>query len=192
MGFELRNIKCTFVLNRLSRKLLSKFEKKKYNLILRLKQTIILTIYPSSSNRVHATGIRTMSNLQDIKTLFKACQTRIEDIVVDNSYWLKKPHIIDRFSEFASFCESIKKCEFTKIDLTSFALNADGYLNSIYLKHKNATGIAIIHRKCIALLGAKSSESVKLLTSKVENLVKEFGLFLKIQGTRPSKQIKGI
>ena len=49
--YELRNIKCVIELDEISPKLLSKFEQRKQNNILRLKQTIVLTIYPSSYNR---------------------------------------------------------------------------------------------------------------------------------------------
>ena len=179
MGSELRNIKCTFVVDTLSSLFLSKFDKRKHNRILRMKQSIILTIYPSSSNRVHATGIKNKGNVIAIKSLFRACHIKIRDIVVNNSYWLKKPHIIVKFSEFGSFCENIKEKGDIDIDLTSFALNADGYLNSIYLTHKEASGTVIIHRKCIAILGAKSTTSVRLLSSKVENLVDRYDLFMK-------------
>ena len=178
MVFELRNIKCTYVLNRLSTMLLSKFEQRRYNLILRMEQTIILTIYPSSFNRVHATGIKSMSDVMAIKSLFKTCQIKIRDVVVDNTYWLKKPHIIKRFSEFAAFCDSGDNGNI-KIDMTSYGMNGDGYFNAIYLKHREASGTVIIHRKCIAILGAKSSTSVRLLTTKVHNLITKYDSFLK-------------
>ena len=48
--YELRNIKCVIELDKISPKLLSKFEQRKQNNILRLKQTIVLTIYRSSSD----------------------------------------------------------------------------------------------------------------------------------------------
>ena len=70
--------------------------------------------------------------------------------------------------EFAFFCQKNKKNMDVDVNLTSFALNADGYLNSIYLKHKKASGTVIIHRKCVALLGAKNYTSVNLLTNKAE------------------------
>ena len=179
MGYELRNIKCTFVVDTLSSLFLSKFDKRKHNRILRMKQSIILTIYPSSSNRVHATGIKNMNNLRSIKSLFKICNITIQDIRIDNTYWLNKPHEIVNFTEFALFCQKNKKNMDIDIDLTSFAMNADGYLNSIYLKHKKANGTVIIHRKCIALLGAKNFASVKLLTKKAEVLFQQYNLFLK-------------
>ena len=178
MIFVLKNIKCTFVLNTLSSTLLSKFEKKRYYLILRINQSIVLTIYPSSLNRVHATGIKDMDNFCSIKSLFRTCQTKIKDIVVDNTYWLKKPYTINRFSEFASFCKENRENMDITIDLSSFALNADGYLNSIYIKNSHATGTVIIHRRCIAILGAKCSKSVEILSSKVDHLLKRYELFL--------------
>lgn len=183
MGYELRNIKCTFVLDTLSPLLISKFDKRKHNLILRLDQSIILTIYPSSSNKVHATGIKNKSNLRSIKSLFKFCQIKIQNIRIDNTYWLKKPHEIEKFTEFALFCQKNKNNMDVDIDLTSFALNADGYLNSIYLKHKEVGGTVIIHRKCITLLGAKNYTSVKLLTNKAELLFQQYTIFLKTKSS---------
>ena len=175
MEFELRNIKCTFLLNTLSDLLLSKFEKSRYNLILRLEQSVILTVYPSSSNRVHATGIKNMRNLLAIKSLFHSTRIKIRDIVVDNTYWIRKPHIIDRFHEFASFCERYRESgEDIDLDMSNFALNGDGYLNTIYLKHRKASGTVIIHRKCISILGAKNSSSVLLLSDKVNHLFKKY------------------
>ena len=95
--------------------------------------------------------------------------------MVDNTYWIKKPHIIERFHEFASFCERYReKRQDVDLDLSNFALNGDGFLNSIYLRHRKASGTVIIHRKCISILGAKNASSVLLLTDKVNTLLEQY------------------
>ena len=60
------------------------------------------------------------------------------------------------------------------IDLNSFAMNIDGYLNAIYLRHKNATGTAVIHRKCVALLGSKTLSCIQLLANRVDLILQAY------------------
>ena len=146
----------------------------KNNLILRLHESIVLTIYKSSIDRVHATGIKHMKCIQMIKQLFQMCQIKVKRLVINNSYWLKKPIRIRRFSEFASFCKRVQKKGKLQFDVSNFALNSDGFLNSIYMRHPEASGTIIIHRKSVTLLGAKCSKSVKLLSSELHDILKQY------------------
>ena len=102
--YELRNIKCVIELDKISPKLLSKFEQRKQNNILRLKQTIVLTIYRSSYNRIHVTGIKNTKDFQLIKLFFARSGTKIKEVQVNNTYWIKR-YLIERFLEFAQFCK---------------------------------------------------------------------------------------
>ena len=174
--FELRNIKCTIVLNKLTPQLLSKFEKKRNNLIQRVGQSIVLTVYPSSTNRVHATGVKNKKDLRIIKKSFTSNHAKIKHIKIDNTYWLKKPNVINSFHEFAQFCRENRANVDIEIDLSNFAMNPQ-YPNAIYLRHKMASGTVIIHRKCIAMLGAKSDKCVKLLIDRVESLLNCYNCF---------------
>ena len=171
--YELRNIKCVIELDEISPKLLSKFEQRKQNNILRLKQTIVLTIYPSSYNRIHVTGIKNTKDFQLIKLFFARSGTKIKEVQVNNTYWIKR-YLIERFLDFAQFCKKNKHLFDFNIDLNSFAMNIDGYLNAIYLRHKNATGTAVIHRKCVALLGSKTLSCIQLLANRVDLILQAY------------------
>ena len=76
-------------LDEISPKLLSKFEQRKQNNILRLKQTIVLTIYPSSYNRIHVTGIKNTKDFQLIKLFFARSGTK-------NKRSTSKQHLLDK------------------------------------------------------------------------------------------------
>ena len=75
------------------------------------------------------------------------------------------------------FCTILQKNKHLfdfNIDLNSFAMNIDGYLNAIYLRHKNATGTAVIHRKCVALLGSKTLSCIQLLANRVDLILQAY------------------
>ena len=169
--FELRNIKCCFVLNHLTPSLLLNFQKKGNYKIFRLDTKLVLTLYPSSKNRVHATGVKNFEDFSKIKKIFKKCGSKIRNVQINNSYWIKKPIVINKFHEFAQFC-SQQRSSNVQIDLSNFHMHP--YPNSIYLRHKLVSGTAIIFRKSVIILGAKKESCVKTLIFEVENILNRY------------------
>ena len=158
-GFSLRNLKGVFKVNQVSKPLLKKMNKMRYNRILKLERKITLTIYPNSSNSfktIHVTGIKCQQDFKDVKKFLQAYQNLLS-FEINNTFFILKPILIENFLKFVHFCSV------TSIKI-EFNLNIDNIgdypgLNVIYMRshsNKEKSCVAMIHRKSISILGAKT------------------------------------
>lgn len=174
IAFELRNVKCVLTLSMLPQNLIEQFVKRQHNLILRIRDSIILTIYPKQIERVHITGIKNINDFQLIKILFLKNYVKIRKIQINNTFWIAKPMIIPHFHKFALFCKHTYTNRYAILDLSSYGLNGDGYINVIYLRHKMCSGVGLIHRKSSSIIGAKDFQSVKMLVFEIKQLLNTY------------------
>ena len=178
MTFKLRNIKCVFAVQDSLDWIIKEFHHHKRNFTLRLKNQICLTIYTKSLFRIHATGISSMSDFNCVLDYFHSKCIIVHNAMVNNSFWILKPLLIQNFNKFAKFCEEQNKqknISSVTIDISNVGLNGDGcFLNTIYLRRLNCHGVVIIHRTCSLILGPTNISELKLLIKDLKKLINQY------------------
>ena len=174
MKVKLRNVKCVFSIQHSLKHILKEFQFHKKNHTFRLHDKICLTTYPKNLFRIHATGIKTISDLNSVLLFFDSNSIRVYNVQVNNTFWILKPLLIQNFDKFAKFCQNTQKNK-VSFDLSNFGLNGDGgFLNAIYLRHSDCRGAVIIHRTCSLIMGPKHITEIRLLTNELKTLLKSF------------------
>lgn len=169
---QLRNIKCVFIVQNSLDFIRVQFQLHKKNHTYKFNDNkICLTIYPKSSFKIHATGISSLLDLNCILSFFDLNNVIVNNVRINNSFWMIKPLIIKNFDKFAIFCNNQKYNEVT-LDTSHFGLNGDaGFLNAIFLRHSGYHGTVIIHRTCSLILGPTNTSALNVLICDLENLL---------------------
>ena len=176
MKLILRNVKCVFSIQDSLEQIIKEFQFHKKNHTFRLQDKICLTIYPKNLFRIHATGIKTVSDLNSVLLFFDSNCMRISKIQVNNTFWILKLLLIQNFDKFAKFCQNTQiASKQIYFDLSNLGLNGDGgFLNAIYLRHIDCRGAVIIHRTCSLIMGPKHITEIILLKNELKILLKSF------------------
>lgn len=167
----LRNIKLVLTVNKIPTKFKNLFKLCRHNLIMKMSNCIILTIYLSQIhyNRIHVTGIKNHDQKESLINCLGLYGIKIKDIQINSSFLLLKDINIPELNKFANFCSQYKRTG-VKLDLSSFNIH-ENFLSVIYLKVSNCSGIANIHRKSIILLGCQKKDCVEMLKREIRVLL---------------------
>ena len=177
MKFILTNLKCVIDVESfcLNSNFINDFIQLKQNKINYLPNSARLTIYPRTFTRIHATGICSQNDLNQITNYLLSQNIRIHKITVNGSFFIVKSFIIPEFHQFVQFCKSYKKKSLI-IDCNFFQL--EGFLSAIHLKHECLGGLVKIHRKSIIIMGCRKISTVKIYIKYVQELLLSYAYLL--------------
>ena len=178
MRVSLRNIKMVFSVDYISPEFQNLFQPYQHNLILRMSNSVILTIYLSQIKlkRIHITGLKRRNQKKMLLNFFKSHGIEVNRVEINNSFFLLKNINIPEYNKFAFFCSMYKR-KGVKIDLSSFNSH-ENFLSVIYMRVLYCTGVANIHRKSVILLACRKKCCVEKLKVELGFLLTEYATSL--------------
>ena len=171
MKTSLRNIKLVLTVDSISSKFQKLFKLCTHNLIMKMKNCLILTIYLSQihSKRIHVTGIKRQDQKYMLINFLEYYGIKIKRIQINSSFFLLKDVNIPEYDKFANFCSKYQQ-KGVKLNLSSFNIH-ENFLSVIYLKVSTCSGIANLHRKSIILLACRKKRCVEILKREIKRLL---------------------
>ena len=175
----LRNIKLVLTVNYISSKFQKLFKLCRHNLVMKMSDCMVLTIYLSQIhyNRIHVTGIKTQNQKLSLINFLGCYGIKIKRIQINSSFFLLKNINIPEFDKFANFCSKYQRAG-VELNLSSFNIH-ENFLSVIYLKVSNCSGIANIHRKSTILLACRKKDCVEILKKEIKALLISYIDYLK-------------
>ena len=174
MRLSLRNVKLVFSVNCIPLEFQNRFKLHRHNLIMRIFNNVILTIYLSQihNKRIHVTGLRSKNQKEKLLRFLGRSGIGVDRIQINSSFFLLEGMNIPEYNKFGYFCSKYKRNK-VSIDLSSFNVH-ENFLCTVYLRVLHCTGVANIHRKSIVLLACRKKCCVDTLTKEIRILLISF------------------